>query len=233
MKVLSFNYRGLVSTFKKSSLKRLVLKTKSKVIFFQETMGSSDVIKGVLLSLFPGWDFVVLDAQGRSGGVVTGWRLASCRLLNSWGSELCIGTDVYFHELSAEFRLFNVYGPYLNREVFWDKFFSSSLIKHDMVIVGGDLNFSLGSAESLGPRASPDPLTDFFKFHLIQKDLVDIDPIKLEPTWRNRRIGEGRIAKRLDRFLVGDSIVGSRDLQSRQWVEWGGESDHNPILLEI
>ena len=43
----------------------------------------------------------------------------------------------------------------------------------------------------------------------------------------------GRIAKRLDRFLVGDSIVMSRHLQSRQWVDWGGESDHNPIMLEI
>lgn len=162
-----------------------------------------------------------------------GWRVASCCLLNSWGSDSCLGTDVYFQELSAEFRLFNVYDPYLNREVYWDKFFSSSLMTHDMVILGGYLNFSLGSVESWGPRASLDPLTNFFKFHRIQGDLIDLDPIKLEPTWRNHRIGEGHIAKRLDQFLVGDSIVGSRDFQSRQWVDWGGESEHNQILLEI
>ena len=24
-----------------------------------------------------------------------------------------------------------------------------------------------------------------------------------------------------------------RNLQSRQWVDWGGELDHNPIVLEI
>ena len=148
MKVLSFNCQGLVSPFKKSSLKCLVLKTKSEVIFLQETMGPNEVIKGVLLYLFPGWDFVVLDAKGRSGGVATGWRVASCRLLNSWGSDFCLGIDVYFQELSVEFQILNVYDPYLNREVYWDKVFSSSLLRHDMVILGGDLNFSLGSVES-------------------------------------------------------------------------------------
>lgn len=25
----------------------------------------------------------------------------------------------------------------------------------------------------------------------------------------------------------------SQHLQSQQWVDWGGESDHNPIMLEI
>lgn len=74
MKVLSFNCQGLESPFKKSSLKRLVQKTKSEVIFLQETMGPSEVIKGVLLSLFPYWDFLVLDARGKSGV----WR---------WGGE--------------------------------------------------------------------------------------------------------------------------------------------------
>lgn len=93
------------------------------------------------------------------------------------------------------------------------------MILHDKVLVGGDLNFSLGNLESCGPRASIDPLTKFFKHHLIQKDLIDIEPIKLEPTWRNRRTRMVHVAKRLDRFLVGDSIVVLRDLQSQQWVE--------------
>ena len=166
MKFLSFNCQGLAIPFKKSSLKRLVLRTKPEIIFLQETMGVSEVIKGVLLSLLPEWDFVVHDAKC-SRGVATAWRLASCCLRNSWGSESCIRTDIYFHELSAEFWLFNVYGSYLNREIFWDRFFSSSMIMHDKVMVGGDLNFSLGNLESWGPRASTDPLTEFFKHHLI------------------------------------------------------------------
>ena len=65
MKVLSFIYRGLVSPIKKSSPKRLVMRTKPEIIFLQETMGVSEVVRGVLPSLFPGWDFVVNDAKGR------------------------------------------------------------------------------------------------------------------------------------------------------------------------
>lgn len=72
MKVLSFNYRRLAIPFKKSSLKCLVLRTKPEIIFMQETMGVNEMIKGVLLSLLPGWDFVVHDAKGRLGGVKIG-----------------------------------------------------------------------------------------------------------------------------------------------------------------
>ena len=99
--------------------------------------------------------------------MATGWCLASCSLRNSWGCDSCIGTYIYSHDLSAEFQLFNVYGPYLIRETYWDRFFSSSLILHDNGLVGGDLNFFLGNLESWGPRASIDPLTEFFKHHLI------------------------------------------------------------------
>lgn len=123
MKVMSFNCQGLASPFKKSSLKCSILRAKLKVIFLQETMGTREVIKGVLHSLLPGLDFMVLDAKDRSGGVATGWRVASCHLINSWGSKSCLGTDVFFQDLNLEFHLLNVYGPYLNKEAFWDCLF--------------------------------------------------------------------------------------------------------------
>lgn len=233
MKVLSFNCRGLASPHKKSSLKRLVLRVNPKVIFLQETLGTSEVIKELLWNLFPSWEFLVLYARGRLGGLATGWQVASCHLSNSWGSESCLGTDLYSQELNSEFSLFNVYGPYHNRVAFWDNLFSNSLFSHEQVIMGGYLNCSLGIAEIWGSRAIPNPLSDFFKSHLIQKDLIDLDPIKLNPTWRNRRVGEDKIAKRLDHFLIGDSIAYSQSIQSRQWVDWGGEFDHSLILLEV
>lgn len=39
--------------------------------------------------------------------------------------------------------------------------------------------------------------------------------------------------KRLDHFLVGEDIAFSQISQARQWVDWGGESYHNPIVMEI
>ena len=46
-------------------------------------------------------------------------------------------------------------------------------------------------------------------------------------------MGKERFAKRLDRFLIGDLIACSPNFQAQQWVDWGGELDHNPIMLEI
>ena len=60
------------------------------------------------------------------------------------------------------FTIFNVYGPYLNRIPFWDKLFNKSLLREDRVIIGGDLNFSLGQTEVWGPHACVDLLMNYF-----------------------------------------------------------------------
>ena len=101
----------------------------------------------------------------------------------------------------------NVYGPYQDRVVLWDRPFSKPFLSNDRVIIGGDLNFTLGVSKIWGPRAIPDPLSHYFKSHISRLDLYDLEPIKLNPTWWNRSAGEDRIAKRLDHFLVGEDIA--------------------------
>lgn len=58
-----------------------------------------------------------------------------------------------------------------------------------------------------GPRMTPDPLTNFFIHALDQRGLVDIEPSKLNPTWRNHRSGKERIPKRLDQFVVAEGLA--------------------------
>jgi hypothetical protein len=67
---------------------------------------------------------------------------------------------------------------------------------------------------------------------LEEAGLIDVAPIKISPTWRNKRLGEDYIAKRLDRFLISSSLV-EEPLLFRQWTGSGGESDHFPIFLEL
>eukprot|EP01018_Ginkgo_biloba_P020280 Gb_31029 [translate_table: standard] len=43
---------------------------------------------------------------------------------------------------------------------------------------------------------------DFFIRSLEEVGLYDIEPVKLRPTWSNKRVGEERIAKMIDRFLM-------------------------------
>ena len=61
---------------------------------------------------------------------------------------------------------------------------------------------------------------------------MDIEPIKLKPTWRNNICGDGGVAKRLDRFLVTDQVV-DKIHYLREWVGCGGISNHLPIFLEL
>lgn len=211
MKILSFNCRGLASTHKKLSLKCLVTRVSLDVIVLQETLGSSESVKDMLQYLLSGWEFLVMDARGRSGGLALGWRSVSCRISNSWGCFSCLGVELYSQDLNTSFCLVNVYGPYQDRVVFWDNLFAKPFFSHDHVIIGGDLNFTLGS-----PKVILDPLSDYFKSHLTQLDLFELDPIKLNPTWRNKRMGEDRIAKRLGRFLVGENIALSQSPLARQ-----------------
>ena len=52
-----------------------------------------------------------------------------------------------------------------------------------------------------------DSLAGYFVQKLAEKGLLDIEPVKIKPTWRNNRSGEARVAKRIDRFLVAKSLV--------------------------
>jgi hypothetical protein len=46
------------------------------------------------------------------------------------------------------------------------------------------------------------------------------------------RSGEARVEKRLDHFLVSNSLL-DLPFQFRQWIGSGGESDHSPVWFEI
>ena len=52
------------------------------------------------------------------------------------------------------------------------------------------------------------------------------------PTWSNRRVGCENICKRLDRLLVSTDFLDC-DLHFRQWVGCGGDSDRQPVFLQL
>jgi len=232
MKVMSFNCRGLAGPKKKSALMRVLTLEHPDVILLQETLGESSVIKERLESWLPGWSFVTLDVRGRSGGMAVGWKTCVMKVQSAWGMESVLGVELRPVDLGSCLKVINVYGPYQNRAPFWDSFFQNPFLEEDMVVIGGDLNFSLGLSEVWGPHAHSDVMASFLTRKLIEKKLIDVEPIKLKPTWRNNRGGEARVAKRIDRFLVSENLVDSF-FQIRQWVGSGGASDHFPIFLEI
>ena len=125
----------------------------------------------------------------------------------------------------------NIYGPFIDREGYWRNIFDLLCHKGQKLILGGDLNFSLGFSEIWGNRARLDPLFDFFTKSLENYDLVDVVLSVMIPTWNNRRVGVDNICKRLDRFLLSADLLDFDFF--RQWVGNGGEFDHFLVFFQI
>lgn len=84
------------------------------------------------------------------------------KLLNVWCWEGVTRVKVFSEELGIEIMILNVYGPCQNRTLFWETIMKASSMEEDNIVMGGDLNYSLGLPESWGHNAQIDSLMDFF-----------------------------------------------------------------------
>jgi len=171
-------------------------------------------------------------ASGRSGGTAIGFCNKSMDLRNLWGGRGFIDMDIYAHTLEFEIRIMNVYGPCVDRAIFWRSLLDSKLLQVENIILGGDLNFSLGYCESWSHSAQVDSLTDTISTLLEKHQWVDIPSARIQYTWSNNCSGDHSLARRLDRFLIKEAFLNSHP-HIRQWVGTGGISDHWPIFLEL
>jgi hypothetical protein len=85
-------------------------------------------------------------------------------------------------DMGKKLSVLNVYGPYSNRVEYWDTFFKLECIQNGLVVIGGDLNFTLGAFKIWGPVAQIDCLLGYFLRKLEEVGLLDIEPTKLSPT---------------------------------------------------
>ena len=145
-------------------------------------------------------------------------------------SGLCV--SLYSTEIQMEICFVNIYGPYVDKEGYWNNLLDFICARCTRIIFGGDLNFSMGLSEIWGDRARIDCLSDFFSKILDDHGLVDILPNVTLPTWNNRRFGSENVSKRLDRLMISVDLL-EYELCFCQWVGCGGESDHHPVFLQI
>jgi len=150
MKILSFNCRGFASLAKKLALRRLLLSSQMDIIFLQETLCQAEPLIQSLSAWLPSWTFHALDAFGRSGGLAIGVNNRVAEIKNIFGGRGFIGFDINAHSAGRDIRIINVYGPCTDRANYWRSLLESELFQADNIILGGDLNFSLGYSESWG-----------------------------------------------------------------------------------
>jgi exonuclease III len=220
MKCCSFNCRGLAGPLKRPALKRMILTEHPDVLLLQETLGEGVEVYNRLSALLPDWSFITLDSIERSGGLAIGWNSRTIKVINSWGFDSGLGITVTSKELEESLHIVNIYGPCHNRGSYWDTLFSKSFLKEKLLILGGDLNFSLGFKEVWGTHARSDPLSSYFTQKLEELNFLDIEPVKFKPTWRNNRVEEDSIAKRLDHFLIKDTLL-EKSFHLKQWIGHG------------
>ena len=67
MILMTLNCRGLASLPKKLAIKRLIKEQSLDVIYLQETMCEGCMLVKDLELMLKGWQFVSVDARGRSG----------------------------------------------------------------------------------------------------------------------------------------------------------------------
>ena len=83
MILMTLNCHGLASKPKKLAVCRLVEDQHIDVLFLQESMGNGTLFADEPESMMSGWTFLSMDARGKSGGLLLGWRSRFFHLLNA------------------------------------------------------------------------------------------------------------------------------------------------------
>jgi len=110
-------------------------------------------------------------------------------------------------DINIKVNLINCYGSYADRVVFWEDIKRIRIFDVENLILGGDLNFTASSKEFRGDSTRVDPLQHYFSQLIQAGGLVDVELVKILPTWRNGRKGPNYIEKRLDQFLISEKLV--------------------------
>ena len=97
-----------------------------------------------------------MDAKGKSGGLLLGWRTHQFQLINAWamGSSMC--ALLHSFELKLTICCINMYEPYVDREIFWYNLPKLERLKSSKMILGGDLNFSVRLSKIWGVKDRAD-----------------------------------------------------------------------------
>lgn len=115
----------------------------------------------------------------------------------------------------------------------WDSIRTQAdLVNLENIIIAGDLNLTLLSADKRGGSVVRDPAREWAEDLIQDWDLLEIKPIFGKYTWTNKRIGPGHIAARLKRFLIQSSFL-LLGLEARVHILPCSTSDHKPIKMEL
>ena len=122
------------------------------------------IIKEILKDL----EVEILDVEGHLGGLIKAWSLVLDKIA-SRKLDSIIETKLNDKETWMDFTFLNVYGPFYDRKIFWEKFSLVGAMNQSNVILGGDLNLTLATRAVWGENSKQYALASFF-MNLFQKE---------------------------------------------------------------
>ena len=120
---------------------------KPNIILLQETLISEAKVSSCLSSILRIFSFLAQSAKGHLGGLAIGWNPSILHCVNSWGASFGMGLEIFWAKANLHLNVINIFGPFNNRVAFWESVQASQFLKGDNVVIGGDLNFTLGVHE--------------------------------------------------------------------------------------
>ena len=105
--------------------------------------------------------------------MLTSWNPLSVRC-RAFETTAGILVKENFHGMTSPLAILNCYGPFRNREHFWDMILKGGLLTIPNLILGGDLNLTLNASKTWGKRVFIDALATHFKLLFDSVDLVDV-----------------------------------------------------------
>ncbi|KAL4308915.1 hypothetical protein GQ457_01G015960 [Hibiscus cannabinus] len=212
------------------SVRRVILSSKAKMVFLQET--KINVLKPWLCRrLWSGnsGSLVVSTSEGAFGGLMTIWDKNFFRLESKIIKDRIILLIGFLCATNLRCGLLNVYAP--NDPGERNKFLDSVTVfienLHIPVLVGGDFNKVKSPEEKLGSGTNTQSMFVFKEF-IQRNNFVDLPMYGSKFTWVKG--GQSTSTSRLDRFLfIPEFLVSYPRLG--QYSLPRGLSDHNPIFL--
>lgn len=230
MSTISWNCQGMGSPWKLQFLQDMVRQERPTVVFLCETLSNKKKMEWVRTRLkFEG--MIVVEAQGRSGGLALLWKEADTVKLLSMSFNH-IDVEVHMQGLQP-WRLTGFYGePNRNlRSRTWNLLRNLARDSNLPWCVIGDMNNIVNHSDKKGGAPYPQSLVDGFNNVLEETNLKDLELSGHPFTWERGRGTQAWKEIRLDRALVSNDWCTLFPLVKLYNLE-GTPSDHSPIFLE-
>ncbi|XP_071713493.1 uncharacterized protein [Rutidosis leptorrhynchoides] len=202
MRLASWNTRGLGNGSRGRMAGTLVNRFQLQFLAIQETMVKR-VTQPILNEIWKhfAFDSIQKEASGRSGGLLSIWRLDFFSLIHSWSCKHWIATILRYLPNNQIVLIVNVYAPHLEHKKYsvWSQVTNMANQWPGPLCFLGDFN-SVRSLEERLREVIDQNSIDSFNDFIIQANLIDQVLSNDEFTW------EGPLGKfsRINRVLIND-----------------------------